>query len=48
MDRRDAEDARAQALGKAHDVGRAAVFLASDRANYITGQQLNVSGGYGL
>jgi NAD(P)-dependent dehydrogenase (short-subunit alcohol dehydrogenase family) len=34
--------------GKAHDVGRAAVFLASDRAGYITGQQLNVSGGYGL
>ncbi|MCU9956753.1 SDR family oxidoreductase [Burkholderia sp. BKH01] len=34
--------------GKAHDVGRAAVFLASDRADYITGQQLNVSGGYGL
>ncbi|WP_244130679.1 SDR family oxidoreductase [Burkholderia pyrrocinia] len=33
---------------KAHDVGRAAVFLASDRADYITGQQLNVSGGYGL
>ncbi|WP_244136964.1 SDR family oxidoreductase [Burkholderia pyrrocinia] len=33
--------------GKAHDVGRAAVFLASDRADYITGQQLNVSGGYG-
>ncbi|WP_260428645.1 SDR family NAD(P)-dependent oxidoreductase [Burkholderia cepacia] len=31
--------------GKAHDVGRAAVFLASDRAGYITGQQLNVSGG---
>ncbi|WP_175834508.1 SDR family NAD(P)-dependent oxidoreductase [Burkholderia anthina] len=34
--------------GKAHDIGRAAVFLASDRANYVTGQQLNVSGGYGL
>ncbi|MGU7768849.1 SDR family NAD(P)-dependent oxidoreductase [Burkholderia sp. MR1-5-21] len=34
--------------GKAHDVGRAAVFLASDQADYITGQQLNVSGGYGL
>ncbi|WP_254616919.1 SDR family oxidoreductase [Burkholderia cepacia] len=34
--------------GKAHDVGRAAVFLASDRAGYITGQQLNVSGGYGV
>ncbi|WP_126283283.1 SDR family NAD(P)-dependent oxidoreductase [Burkholderia stagnalis] len=34
--------------GKAEDIGRAAVFLASDRADYITGQQLNVSGGYGL
>ena len=33
--------------GKAHDVGRAAVFLASDRADYVTGQQLNVSGGMG-
>lgn len=34
--------------GTARDVGRSAVFLASDRAAYITGQQLNVSGGYGL
>lgn len=34
--------------GKAHDIGRAAVFLASENAAYITGQQLNVSGGYGL
>ncbi|WGS46297.1 SDR family oxidoreductase [Burkholderia sp. JSH-S8] len=34
--------------GQAEDIGRAAVFLASDRADYITGQQLNVSGGYGL
>lgn len=34
--------------GKAHDIGRAAVFLASDNASYITGQQLNVSGGFGL
>ncbi|MGU7812927.1 SDR family NAD(P)-dependent oxidoreductase [Burkholderia sp. AW49-1] len=32
--------------GKTHDIGCAAVPLASDRANYITGQQLNVSGGY--
>ncbi|WP_246327196.1 SDR family NAD(P)-dependent oxidoreductase [Burkholderia guangdongensis] len=34
--------------GKAADVGRTAVFLASDDAAYITGQQINVSGGYGL
>jgi 3-oxoacyl-[acyl-carrier protein] reductase len=34
--------------GTAEDVGRAAVFLASDQAAYITGQQINVSGGYGL
>ena len=34
--------------GKAQDIGRAAVFLASDSASYITGQQLNVSGGFGL
>ena len=34
--------------GKAEDIGRAAVFLASNNAAYITGQQLNVSGGYGI
>ncbi|MCY1281741.1 3-oxoacyl-[acyl-carrier-protein] reductase FabG [compost metagenome] len=34
--------------GKAEEIGRAAVFLASDNAAYITGQQLNVSGGYGI
>ncbi|MBY0421345.1 MAG: SDR family oxidoreductase [Parvularculaceae bacterium] len=28
-----------------HDVGRAAVFLASPDANYLTGQTLNVDGG---
>lgn len=35
-------------LGKAEEIGYAVVFLASSRAAYITGQQLNVSGGYGL
>lgn len=34
--------------GKAEDIGRAAVFLASDDAGYITGQQINVSGGFGI
>ncbi|WP_044872956.1 SDR family oxidoreductase [Pseudomonas sp. LFM046] len=34
--------------GKPEEIGRAAVFLASDNAAYITGQQLNVSGGYGI
>lgn len=34
--------------GKAEDVGRTAVFLASGDAAYITGQQVNVSGGYGI
>jgi len=34
--------------GKSEEIGRAAVFLASDSAAYITGQQLNVSGGYGI
>lgn len=34
--------------GKAADIGRAAVFLASSNASYVTGQQINVSGGFGL
>ena len=34
--------------GQAEDIGRAAVFLASARANYITGQTLSVSGGFGV
>ena len=33
-------------LGKASDIANATVFLASDRANYITGQTLSVDGGY--
>lgn len=32
--------------GKPEDIGRAAVFLASN--DYVTGQQINVSGGFGI
>ena len=35
-------------LGKATDAANAVVFLASDAANYITGQTLSVSGGYSM
>lgn len=34
--------------GLAEDIGQAAVFLASRRANYITGQTLSVAGGFGV
>ena len=34
--------------GTAEDIGRAAVFLASNEANYITGQTLSVAGGFGV
>lgn len=34
--------------GKPADIGNAAVFLASDKAGYVTGQQINVSGGFGV
>ncbi len=33
-------------IGKGEDVASAAVFLASDKADFITGQILGVSGGY--
>jgi len=32
-------------IGKAEEIAQAALFLASDEADYITGQALNVSGG---
>jgi NAD(P)-dependent dehydrogenase (short-subunit alcohol dehydrogenase family) len=34
--------------GKAEDIGQAAVFLASNRANYVTGQTISVAGGFGV
>lgn len=34
--------------GKPEDIGNAAVFLASNKAAYVTGQQINVSGGFGV
>ena len=34
--------------GQPEEIGHAAVFLASDQAGYITGQQIAVAGGYGL
>ncbi|SFR91061.1 SDR family NAD(P)-dependent oxidoreductase [Sphingomonas jatrophae] len=34
--------------GKAEDIGRTAVFLASDAGNYITGQTISVAGGFGV
>ena len=32
-------------IGTAEEIARTAVFLASDDADYITGQAINVSGG---
>ncbi len=34
--------------GQPEEIANAAIFLTSDKAAYITGQQINVSGGYGL
>jgi len=35
-------------MGKPEDVANAALFLASDAANFITGQTLSVSGGFSM
>ncbi len=34
--------------GEPEEVGNAVVFLASDKAAYVTGQSINVSGGFGV
>lgn len=34
--------------GSPRDIGQAAVFFASARANYVTGQTISVSGGFGV
>ena len=34
--------------GQPEEIANAAIFLSSNKAAYVTGQQINVSGGYGL
>lgn len=34
--------------GQAHEVANAVVWLLSDQASYVTGQQISVAGGYGI
>ena len=33
---------------EAEEIGNAVSFLASDRSSYITGESINVSGGFGV
>src|SRR3954452_3516415 len=51
LDERNLEAARAniplRRFGIGHDVAEAVCFLASARANFISGQKLDVDGGYG-
>lgn len=35
-------------FGSAQDIAEAVCFLASDRAGFISGQKLDVDGGYGV
>jgi 3-oxoacyl-[acyl-carrier protein] reductase len=41
-----AEQAPLRRIGRAEEVAEAIAFLASERSSYITGEVLNVSGGW--
>ena len=43
---RMAEQAPLRRIGRAEEVAEAIAFLASERSSYITGEVLNVSGGW--
>jgi 3-oxoacyl-[acyl-carrier protein] reductase len=44
----DPEDVPMNRMGTQNEVAQAAVFLASDMASYITGQNISVNGGQSM